>query len=121
MYKTQRAIAPYYLTATLLVVAAFSACSTSRAPAAFNLIRARSEIEAANKQFVDMLAKGDAKSLADFFTEDAKSMGPNEAAHEGRDKIRSVYQGFIDAGMTRMSLTTTGVWGTAEMLAEEGS
>ncbi len=66
------------------------------------------------------MRKGDAAGLARFFTLDAKSMGPNEPAHEGRAKIEAVYAGYIAEGATELSLTTTGVWGTNEMLAEEG-
>jgi len=66
------------------------------------------------------MRKGDAAGLARFFTLDAKSMGPNEPAHEGRAKIEAVYAGYIAEGATELSLTTTGVWGTNQMLAEEG-
>ena len=103
-----------------LAMLVLTACSTPQRQEPFDLVQARREIDAANQQFVDLLARGDTDGIAEFFTVDAKSMGPNEPAHEGRDRIRSVYQALISAGLTRMTLTTTGVWGTEELLAEEG-
>ena len=75
----------------------------------FDLTQAKKEIEAENKEFVDLFTKGDSVAVANFFTEDAKSMGPNEPSIMGRNKIQSVYGGLIVAGFNHMSLTTTGV------------
>ena len=47
-------------------------------------------------------------------------MGPNEPSHEGRSKIQTVYEGFIQAGANKLDLITTGVWGDENLLAEEG-
>jgi len=93
---------------------------TSSQKTAFDLVNAKKEIEAANKEFIELFAKGDSVGVANFFTIDAKSMGPNEPSHEGRNKIQTVYQGFIKDGANKLDLITTGVWGTEDMLAEEG-
>ena len=104
----------------LIVLCASVSWNSPQKETAFDLVKAKKEIEATNKEFTELFAKGDSVAVATFFTADAKSMGPNEPSHEGRNKIQEVYQGYIDAGANRLSLTTTDVWGTEEMLAEEG-
>ncbi len=92
-------------------------CSSPQKETAFDLANAKKEIEAANKDFIELFAKGDSVSVANYFTTDAKSMGPNEPSHEGRSKIQTVYAGFINAGANKLGLTTTGVWGDETMLS----
>ena len=104
----------------VLILLAISGCLSPQKETAFDLVNAKKEIEAANKDFVELFAKGDSIGVANYFTKDAKSMGPNEPSHIGRSKIQTVYAGFIRAGDNQLGLTTTGVWGNKTMLAEEG-
>ena len=92
-----------------------------RADDAFDMTKARNEIEEAERAFCETLRKGDAAALAKFFTEDAKSMGPNEPAQVGREKIQALYAGFIkDGGATLLELDLQGIWGTEALIAGEG-
>lgn len=110
----------FRLSFAVIMVCASIAWTVSEKETMFDLVNAKKEIEAANKEFIELFAKGDSVAVANFFTADAKSMGPNEPSHEGINKIQAVYQGYIDAGANKLALTTTGVWGTDKMLAEEG-
>jgi len=103
-----------------LMLLAIAGCLSPKKETAFDLVNAKKEIEAANKDFIELFAKSDSVGVANYFTTDAKSMGPNEPSHVGRSKIQSVYAGFINAGANQLGLTTTGVWGDETMLAEEG-
>jgi len=87
---------------------------------AFDLAKAKSEIEAANKIFMEALVKGDSVGLANLYTEDAKFMGPNAPAIVGRANIQSMMSGFIKGGATKLELTATEVWGDENFIGEEG-
>lgn len=97
-----------------------TSCSSPEKETTFDLDNAKKEIETANKDFIELFAKGDSVGVANYFTSDAKSMGPNEPSHVGRSKIQNVYAGLINSGINQLGLTITGVWGDEEMLAEEG-
>ena len=87
-----------------------------------DLTTAKGEIEEANRNFMDVLSKGDSVALADCYATDAKFMAPNSPAVEGRKNIQSVLAaGIINAGVASVDLTTVNVWGNEAMLAEEGA
>lgn len=87
---------------------------------AFDLAKAKTEIESANKMFMEALGKGDSVGVANLYTEDAKFMGPNGPAVVGRANIQSVISGFIKGGVTKLELTATEVWGDENFIGEEG-
>ena len=87
---------------------------------AFDLAMAKTEIDAANKNFMDALGKGDSVGVANCYTADAKFMGPNGPAVVGRANIQSVIGGFIQGGITKLELTATEVWGNENFIGEEG-
>ena len=91
-----------------------------RADDAFDMTKARKEIEEANRAFCKVLRKGIAPALARFFTEDGKSMGPSGPAEVGREKIQALYAAFIADGATVLELDIKGIWGTEALMAEEG-
>jgi ketosteroid isomerase-like protein len=92
----------------------------ARADDVFDMTKARKEIEEANRAYREVLRKGDAAGIANFFTEDGKSMGPNEPAAVGREKIQALYARFIADGATVLELDIKGIWGTEALMAEEG-
>ncbi len=101
-----------------LVAAVFPA--EVRADDTFDMTKARKEIEEANRIYCEVLRKGDAAGIAKFFTEDGKSMGPNEPAAVGREQIQALYAKFIADGATVLELDIKGIWGTEALMAEEG-
>jgi ketosteroid isomerase-like protein len=86
----------------------------------FNLDSARNEIDKANLLFIDLFNKSDSVGLANMFTSDGKSMEPNEPSFIGRAKIQTHYSIVMSAGANKLGLSTTGLWGDEDMLAEEG-
>jgi len=109
----------------LVVIAAMlltTSCSAPQkdTPPAFDLTAAKQEIEAANRNFMEVLSKGDSVGLANCYTSDAKFMSPNAPAFVGRSNIQTAIAGFINAGITKAELKAVEVWGTADLLAEEG-
>ena len=86
----------------------------------FDLSNAKSEIEEANRNFMNVLSKGDSVGLADCYATDAKFMAPNSPAVVGRKNIQGVTAGMIKSGIASVDLKTIDVWGDEAMLAEEG-
>lgn len=86
----------------------------------FDLANAKKEIEAANQNLVELLAKKDSIGFGNSYTEDAKFMGYNQPSTEGRKAIQSVWAQNMKADATQITLTTVEVWGNETTLTEEG-
>lgn len=86
----------------------------------FDLANAKKEIEAANQNLVELLAKKDSVGFGNSYTEDAKFMGYNQPSTEGRKAIQSVWAQNMKADATQITLTTVEVWGNETTLTEEG-
>ncbi|OYW80070.1 MAG: hypothetical protein B7Z27_04440, partial [Sphingobacteriia bacterium 32-37-4] len=87
----------------------------------FDLATAKTEIEAANKVTMDAFAKGDSVGVANMYMDDAKLMFTGMPAVVGKAGIQSVFGGYIKSGVNKIELKTNEVWGTEDLLAEEGS
>jgi uncharacterized protein (TIGR02246 family) len=91
------------------------------AQSSFDLVTAKKQIEEANKSFTESIAKGDAATVANMYSSDAKFMGANSPSASGKQEIQTVIGGLIASGATQLVLSTVGVWGDAKLLAEEGT
>lgn len=87
---------------------------------AFDLANAKKEIEAANQNLVELLAKKDSVGFGNSYTEDAKFMGYNQPSTEGRKAIQTIWAQNMNADATNITLTTLEVWGNETTLTEEG-
>ncbi len=67
---------------------------------------ARAAIEATGKQFMAAVARGDAAGLAALYTRDAQVLPPGGDFAKGTAAIQAVFQGFVDAGLTDLAITT---------------
>lgn len=107
----------------LLMLAACTQTETPKPVAAiktFDMEAARSEIDEANREFIDLFNRSDSIGLAYMFTTDGKSMEPNEPSFNGRRAIQTHYSIVMRGGANKLGLVTTGLWGDEKMLAEEG-
>lgn len=112
-----------FLTTSLMASTLFFSCKPANneaAKPAFDLVKAKTEIEAANQQTMNAFAKDDSVGLANMYTYDAKLMFTGMPAAEGKAAIQSVFGGIIQSGVTKVELKTGEVWGTEDLLAEEG-
>ncbi len=87
---------------------------------AFNLRTARTEINAANRSFMGSFFTGDTVGIANAYTTDCKVMFTGAPAVVGRANIMTLFSGLKASGITHINIVTTGVFGTEELLAEEG-
>jgi len=94
--------------------------SSTENSVAFDLAKTKQEIEAANQDFMDLVSKGDSVGIANMYATDAKLMGPNEPAVTGKKNIQASFAYLIKAGITKADLKAIDVWGTPEIVTEEG-
>ena len=86
----------------------------------FNLTTAKAEIEEANKNFMALFAAGDSIGLANAYTKDAKFMSAGAPSVVGRTDIQTVMSNIIKSGITRVDLRLENVYGTEDLIVEEG-
>ena len=86
----------------------------------FNLIAAKDEIVAANKEFMALFVATDSVGLANLYTQDAKFMMNGAPAISGRESIQSIISGIMNSGVSSVDLRTIDVWGTEDLVVEEG-
>lgn len=68
----------------------------------------RKAIEAANQRFVKALSDGEAATIADLYSVDARVLPPNSPMVQGSQKIREFWQTVINMG-AKLSLSTSTV------------
>jgi ketosteroid isomerase-like protein len=74
-----------------------------------------------NRDLITSLLSGDSTGYAAMYSTRAKVLPPGGDAIEGRDNIRSLASRLINLGLNGMSLSTTGIWGDEDLVAEEGT
>jgi uncharacterized protein (TIGR02246 family) len=66
----------------------------------------RAEIEAGNKKFVEAVQQGDATAVAELYTINAMVLPANSDTVNGKEAIKSLFQGLINSGVKGITLTT---------------
>ena len=86
----------------------------------FDLTVAKKEIEAVYKNIIDLFAKHDSVGIANLYTKDAKLMFANVPAVVGRAAIQNVFAAMVNSPVIGVNFETIEVFGTEDLLAEEG-
>lgn len=102
----------------LVVAACLLAVLGARAAATEDV---RQIIEANNTGFVTDLLRGDAKALAERYTDDAVVMPPNAKAAIGTTAIEDFWASAIEAGIEDVELHTTQVESAGDLAYEDGT
>ncbi len=97
-----------------------NARETEQSVEEFDLTTAKAEIEEANKNFMALVAAGDSVGLANSYTADAKFMNAGAPSVVGRANIQKAMSGIILSGITGVDLRLENVYGTEDLIAEEG-
>jgi uncharacterized protein (TIGR02246 family) len=80
----------------------------------------RSQIEAANREFMAAFGKGDAAGIAALYASDAQVLPPNSDVIRGSEAIREFWQGAIGLGLTGATLETVEVDASGDTAIEVG-
>ena len=81
---------------------------------------ARQGIDKVNQAWLAAYAAHDSAKIASLYAPDASVFPPNMDRANGREAIRKVWQGFMDAGATNVSLHTTDVDAHGSVAIESG-
>ena len=100
-----------------LLVALLIICAASIAEAQQSV---RTTIEANTRQFIEAFNKGDAATVANMYTINARVLPPNGEMVEGRANIQKFWQGGISAGLKMVSLETVNVETQGNIAVEVG-
>jgi ketosteroid isomerase-like protein len=113
--------------ASLLIITSLNSCTQKAdeaeetiATTEFNLEAAKVEIQEANKNFMALVAAGDSVGLANAYTIDAKFMSAGAPSVMGREDILSAMAGIVNSGITKADIRLESVYGTEDLIAEEG-
>ncbi len=80
----------------------------------------RAAVEAGNRAFIAAFLQGDARAVADLYTEDAEVIAPGAPVARGRSAIAAAWQKSIDTGVKEMTLDTTDVESSGDLACETG-
>jgi len=115
------------MTMALLFISFITSCNkkveetkTTKVESSFNITTAKKEIIDANKEFMKLFADSDSIGLSNLYSQDAKLMMNGTTAILGRKNIQSTFSGIMNSGISNISLKTIDVWGTENLITEEG-
>lgn len=77
-------------------------------------------IEAANAKMVADYAAGDAKAIAEAYTEDGVMLPPDATVVSGRAAIEKLWKSWIDDGLKNLTLETTSIESAGDLAYEVG-
>jgi ketosteroid isomerase-like protein len=116
---------------TLSMVASFSlGCTEAPAPGAkqeitiephFDLVAMRTLITEKNAAFTQAHITGDSTVLIDYFTPDARVLGPNAEAVVGQAAIAELNAQYVGYGIKEFTEVTTNFYGDENYLIDEGT
>ncbi len=86
----------------------------------FSLTTAKAEIEEADRNFMELFAKKDSVGLANTYAVDAKLMKAGAPSVVGRANIQQAWSEIIKSGLTRVDLKLENIYGTEDLIAEDG-
>ena len=81
----------------------------------------RSAIEQQGARFTEAYAKGDAKAVAAFYTEDAIAFPPGGDMVKGRQAIQQMWQSTMDSGVESISFNVVDVGASGDLAHETGT
>jgi uncharacterized protein (TIGR02246 family) len=88
-------------------------------PAAADDVRAA--VEAGNRAFVEAFLAGDARAVAELYTEDARVVAPGSPPAVGRAEIEAFWRGVIASGVKDVALSTAHVEASGGLAVEDGT
>ena len=81
----------------------------------------RASIEAGNRAFTAAFRRGDARGVAELYTEDAQLIPPGSDVASGRSAIAAFWRTVMDTGARDLILDTTEVESAGDLAYEVGT
>ena len=80
----------------------------------------RDAVEAGNRAFIAAFKKGDARAIADMYTENGQVIAPGAPVAKGRAAIEAAWKQSIETGVKDVTLTTLDVEANGDLAYETG-
>jgi len=80
----------------------------------------REAVESGNRAFIAAFLRGDARAVAELYTEDAQVIAPGAPIASGRPAIAAAWQATIDTGVKDLALQTAQVESSGDLACETG-
>jgi uncharacterized protein (TIGR02246 family) len=80
----------------------------------------RHAVDEGNRAFIAAFLRGDARAVADLYTEDAQVIAPGAPVARGRAAIAASWQKAMDAGVKDVRLHTADVEASGDLASESG-
>jgi uncharacterized protein (TIGR02246 family) len=81
----------------------------------------RAAVDAGNRAFIAAFLRGDARAVADLYTENAQVIAPGAPVARGRSAIAAAWQKAMDAGVKDLKLDTADVESSGDLACETGT
>ncbi len=107
-----------FTTKALAAAAVLAALSYAR-PARADEVR--QAVDAGNRAFIAAFLRGDARAVADLYTEDAQVIAPGAPVARGRSAIAAAWQKAMDSGIKDVRLDTADVESAGDLAYETGT
>ncbi len=82
--------------------------------------KVRDLVDRGNRAFIAAYAAHDSAKIAALYATDASAFPPGAERADGRDAIRKVWQGAMDAGVTNVTVRTVDVVASGNLASETG-
>ena len=80
----------------------------------------REAVESGNREFIAAFLRGDARAVAELYTEDAQVIAPGAPIASGRSAIAAAWQATMNTGVKDLVLQTAQVESSGELACETG-
>ncbi len=80
----------------------------------------RDAVEAGNREFIAAFLRGDARAVANLYTENAQVIAPGAPVARGRTAIAAAWQKSIESGVKDLTLNTAEVESAGDLACETG-
>jgi len=111
----------HFFSIIFLCLSAKIALSQIKTTAPFDMNAANKAIQLQIRAFENSLRKGDSIAVGNLYCTDAKLMNHGSPSTVGRTDIIKSFGEMIRDSITNSGFVTTGLWGSDEILAEEGT
>lgn len=103
---------PAAATILLLTVSSFNSATAADS--------VRAAVERGNRAFIAAYAAHDSAKISALYAPDAAAFPPGAERANGREAIRKVWQGAMDAGVTNVTIRTVDVVASGNLASETG-
>jgi len=118
--KRQSTVIAFSILALTLSFSCTTYKKASSSKSTFQLATAKGQIEEINQNYMELVARGDSTGVANLYSADARLFLSGRPVVVGRANIQTAFSHLLNSGVTKLNIETIEVFGSEDLLAEEG-